>query len=249
MNILALESGADCWGLAVVHLEESNQQARPLAITIKNEPRILARELFARIGSTLDAAQITLDDLDALVVGIGPGSWTGLRVGLTAMKTLAQTRELPLAGVPSFDPTAQAIWRARDEAETSLLLVTGACRPDEWYGKIFECSDDYLGLVQSEWIGTSQLLADTLSTEALSRGLQTPFLLAGAGTESIASILQQRGEEYSACGPSFEHTLIELALAGAAAINAGDAADPMTLSPLYLAPSNAERNLLIQKKA
>ncbi len=244
MNILALESGATQWGLAVVQIRD---EAEPLAITVETEPRQLARDLFARIASTLADAQMTLEDIDALAVGIGPGSWTGLRVGLTAMKTLAQTRSIPICGVPSFDPIAQATWRARgeNESETSLLLVTGACRPDEFYGKIFECGEDYLGIAQPEWIGTSQLLADTMSTETLVRGLETPILLAGAGTEKLAAILQSRGEEYSVVAPAFEFILIELAIAAAAAISAGQASDPMTLAPLYLAPSNAERNLII----
>ena len=241
MNILALESGANHWGLAVVQIGE---KVEPLAITVETEPRQLARDLFARIGSTLAQAQMTLDDIDALAVGIGPGSWTGLRVGLTAMKTLAQTRSIPICGVPSFDAIAQATWRSRDEENTSLLIVTGACRPDEFYGKIFECGENYLGIAQPEWIGTSQLLADTMSTENLVRGLETPILLAGAGSEKIAAILEARGEEYSAIAPAFEFILIELAIAAAAAIGAGEASDPMTLAPLYLAPSNAERNLI-----
>ena len=241
MNILALESGASCWGLCVVRFGED---AEPLAITIENEPRLLARELFSRIGSTLDSAQMTLDEIDALAVGIGPGSWTGLRVGLTALKTLAQTRAIPIAGVPSFDPIAQAVWRNRDEAETALLLITAPCRPGELYAKIFECSEDYLGIVQNEWIGTPQLLADTLSTESLSRGLETPALLAGAGIENIAAMLRERSEEYSPVEPKFEHALIELAIAGAIAIGAKEASDPMTLAPLYLSPSNAERSLI-----
>jgi len=241
MNILALESGADSWGLAVVRIKD---EALPLAITIETETRGLARSLFAALGSTLNVAQLELDELDALAVGTGPGSWTGLRVGMTAMKTLAQTKNLPIAGVPSFDPIAQSIWRARDDESPTLLLATGACRPGEWYGKLFECGEDYLGIAQSEWIGSTQLLADTISTEALARGLETPLLLAGAGSDSIAEILRARNEEYSLCQPPEEHLLIELAIAGAAAIQSGEASDPMTLSPLYLAPSNAERNLL-----
>ena len=241
MNILALESGATAWGLAIVRFGE---EAEPLAITIENEPRLLARELFSRIGSTLDAAQMTLGEIDALAVGSGPGSWTGLRVGLAAFKTLAQTREIPIVGIPSFDPIAQAVWRNRDEAGTALLLVTAPCRPGELYAKIFECGADYLGIVQNEWIGTPQFLADTLSTESLSCGLETPALLSGAGSENIAAILRERNEEYSQIEPEFEHALIELAIAGAIAVSANEASDPMTLSPLYLSPSNAERNLI-----
>ena len=251
MKILALEGSTDFWGLSLAKIEiEYEPSAELLAVTVSDEPRALSRELFAQMQNVLDAADCSLDDLDALAVGIGPGSWTGLRIGLTAMKTLAQTRGLPLAGVPSLDAIAQAVWRARAgstpsaETETQLLLVTEKSRPGELYGKLFECGDDYLGIAQKEWIGSPQLFADTLSTEALARELETPLLVAGNGAHFIGEILQSRGEEYSQPAATREDILMELALSGAVAIAGDEAADPLTLAPLYLAPSNAERALL-----
>lgn len=248
MKILALECGTEFWGLSIAQIEiEREPGAALLAATICDEPRALSRELFVRLQETLDAAQLSLDDLDALAVGIGPGSWTGLRIGLTVMKTLAQTRELPIAGVPSFDPIAQAVWRARagstPDANAQLLLVAEKSRPGELYGKLFECGADYLGIAQKEWIGTPQLLADTISTESLARELDAPLLLAGNAAPLISEICAARGEEYSQPKVAREAILMELALSGAIAIASDEAADPMTLSPLYLAPSNAERAL------
>lgn len=249
MKILALEGGAEFWGLALARVEiEREARAALLAATVCEEPRALSRELFARMQDTLDAASLALDDLDALAVGIGPGSWTGLRIGLTAMKTLAQTRDLPLAGVPSFDAVAQAVWRAHigstPDAETQLLLVAEKSRPGELYGKLFECGADYLSIAQQEWLGTPQLLADTLSTESLARELDAPLLIAGHAASTVAEILEARGEEYSRPDVTREAILMELALAGAIAIASDEAADPLALAPLYLAPSNAERALL-----
>jgi tRNA threonylcarbamoyladenosine biosynthesis protein TsaB len=248
MKILALECGADFWGLAIAQIEiEREANAALLAVTVCDEPRALSRELFARMQDTLVAAQLSLDDLDALAVGIGPGSWTGLRIGLTAMKTLAQTRDLALAGVPSFDAIAQAVWRAHigstPDADTQLLLVAEKSRPGELYGKLFECGADYLSIVQKEWIGTPQLLADTLSTESLARELETSLLVAGNAAPVVAEILAARGEEYSQPEVAREAILMELALSGAIAVASDEAADPLSLSPLYLAPSNAERAL------
>jgi tRNA threonylcarbamoyladenosine biosynthesis protein TsaB len=248
MKILALECGTDFWGLSIARIEiEREASAALLSVTVCDEPRALSRELFARMQETLDAAQLSLDDLDALAVGIGPGSWTGLRIGLTAMKTLAQTRGLPLAGVPSFDAIAQAVWRARDEstpdAGTQLLLISEKSRPGELYGKLFECGADYLSIAQQEWIGTPQLLADTLSTESLARAVEVPLLIAGNAAPLVAEILAARDEEYSQPEVEREAILMELALSGAIAIASDEATDPLALSPLYLAPSNAERAL------
>ena len=64
--------------------------------------------LLDQIGEVLLAAAVQLDDLDALVVGIGPGSFTGLRVGLATAKTIAHLRSLALVGVRSTDALRRA---------------------------------------------------------------------------------------------------------------------------------------------
>lgn len=249
MIILALESGAEFWGWSLARI---GAEVHPLAVTIETTPRALARELFSSLQSTLDAAQIALDEVDALAVATGPGSWTGLRIGLTAMKTLAQTRDLPIAAVPSFDPVAQAVWRGcaeeapEGDTATRLLLTAAPCRAGELYGKLYECAAESLSVVQQEWIGSPQLLADTLRTEALARGIEAAPLLAGFAAEKVAERLHELGEEYLVASCSPQQQLLELAIAGALALASDGAADPMSLAPLYLAPSNAERNLLFR---
>src|SRR4030042_3812526 len=59
---------------------------------------------------------LTLAEIDGLAVGIGPGSWTGLRVGVTVAKTLASALSKPICGISSLEPMA---YQARN---TSVLL-------------------------------------------------------------------------------------------------------------------------------
>jgi tRNA threonylcarbamoyl adenosine modification protein YeaZ len=266
MKVLALETGGAHWGVACALCDAKHGEADLLAARTSDRPRELSTQLFAHIQSTLDAAGWSLEDVETLSVGLGPGSWTGLRIGLSAAKTLAQTRGWCLAGVPSFDATAQAVWRferMKDEGgrmnnsdsnfiphPSSLILVAAPCRPGEIYAKIYEAGEDYLAVLQSEWIGAHQLVADTLSTEALSRGLEAAHLLCGGAAHDIADLLDARSEKYSLATPGFEHVLLELAIAGALQVaetqTGADEANSRTLAlqPLYLAPSNAERNLL-----
>lgn len=63
-------------------------------------------ELMPAISTLLHLAGLTPDNLTAVGVAIGPGSFTGLRVGLAAAKGLALARGLPLVGVPTLDVTA-----------------------------------------------------------------------------------------------------------------------------------------------
>lgn len=125
LNILALEtSGAEA-GIAALQSEVPGEAwdglsapARALAVLGSAEPRQLSRGIITGIDAALHRAGWTLDDVNALAVGLGPGSWTSLRIGLSTAKTLAQARGWRLAGVPTFDAMAQAVWRfARTQRE------------------------------------------------------------------------------------------------------------------------------------
>lgn len=280
MNILAVDTSGTAIGVAALHYDESGG-VEPLAVLGLPEARQLSRHLIAAIDAVLESAGWDLDDVDGLAVGLGPGSWTGLRIGLTTCKTLAQARNWPLAGVPTFDAMAQGIARqvahlagedeTQDEVEPNepglddsddeaaedltpagfpeqfLLLATAPCRPGEIYGKIYECEAEYLTSVQPEWIGSPQLMSDTLETEALARGVAGPLVLVGPGAAEVSELLEQRQQTHFVVSLAIENLVVEVALAGVIALMSGQAADPLQLQPLYLAPSAAERNLIRAK--
>jgi tRNA threonylcarbamoyladenosine biosynthesis protein TsaB len=249
MKILAWDTSGRAAAFAALQLEAGAAQVRGLAQL--GDTRELSRHIIARLESTLDAAGWTLDDVDALAVGLGPGSWTGLRIGVTTAKTLAQTRGVPLAGVPLFDAMAQSVWR-RWETEYSLpahgLLLTAApCRPGELYAKLFECHPQYLAVAQAEWIGTPEMLAGALAAEALARDLDTTAVVAGAASPLHLSWPAQ--SEILLPDVALPEIVTEIGLAGAARLEEGATDDPLALQPLYLAPSAAERNLIAQTSA
>lgn len=248
MNVLALECGAEFWGVALATIDDSPEDAndrgcvQTLALAIENQPRALARELFEQVEHTLEIAQLDLDSVDALAIGIGPGSWTGLRIGLAAWKTLAQARRLPLAAVPSFDAPARAVRHGRvGQGSDALLLTVAPSRPGEIYGKIFRCADTQLQVLCDEGIDSPTAWAALMIEQA--KNLTLPVVLWGQGSEQVAQILEQSGQAHAVATPSREQILLEVALAGAHSIKEGREADSMSLTPLYLAPSNAERNL------
>ncbi|HEX8464309.1 MAG TPA: tRNA (adenosine(37)-N6)-threonylcarbamoyltransferase complex dimerization subunit type 1 TsaB, partial [Abditibacterium sp.] len=178
MKIVAMECGGASTYLVAVEVWGDNAQIAATA-TIE-EPRALSRLLMARFDALLQDANWKLEELESLALGIGPGSWTSLRIGTSSFKTLAQTLGIGLAGVPTFDALASATYRARLDAaprrkksknrdlDVQILLALSPCRPGEFYGKVFEMGADYVSPAQGEWIADAKTHVDAAYCQCLS---------------------------------------------------------------------------------
>ena len=266
MKILALETGgtASPREAVLAAIELSNVDAQVAALVALDEPRALGANLIGAIDETLSQAGWNgLDDLDGLAIGSGPGSWTSLRVGFATFKTLAQTRELPLAAVPSFDALVSAIHRARPAqssggagkrrkkrdvaASQQIVLALSPCRPGALYGKLFLMTDEYLAPLQAEWIASAQMHLDSAFCQALASEVDGPLLICGAAGMQAVELLEARGETdlYEWVEAPAATVAIEIGISGAYQIADDETPDLSELEPLYLAPSAAERNLTI----
>ena len=105
MIILGVETSTPVSSVAL------RRDTRTLASATHAETRRHVEFLMPAIRDLLAQATLTVDDLDALAVGIGPGQFTGMRAGIATMKALALALGIPLAGVPTLDVLA---WPARD---------------------------------------------------------------------------------------------------------------------------------------
>src|SRR5689334_18463142 len=92
-----------------------------------------ARTLLPLIDNALAAARCELSDLDLIAVSIGPGSFTGLRIGLSVAKGLALATGLPAVGVPTLEAYANCAG-----ARSGLLCPVLDARKGEVYGAAFQ---------------------------------------------------------------------------------------------------------------
>ena len=106
MTFLAFDTSGE---VCVLALAEDDGAVK--AVSLFEGKRSLSRRLMGEMDSLLTRTGLTLADLTAFAVGIGPGSFTGVRVGVTTAKTLAQVTGKPLVGVGTLEAYA-AVWQA-----------------------------------------------------------------------------------------------------------------------------------------
>ena len=103
MRILAVETSTLAGGVAALEGE------RVVGESLLNVSLTHSERLMAMVDRLLVDCGWTLDQLDGLAVSVGPGSFTGLRVGIAAVKGLAFATGLPVAAVPTLDALAAAL--------------------------------------------------------------------------------------------------------------------------------------------
>lgn len=120
MIALALDTSGPVGSVAVVG--DDLPGTRVLAARTIGEGMRRGVELFPAIEAALRDAGVSARDIDVVAVGTGPGSYTGLRVGVTAARALAYATGAELIGVPSCDALAEAAPRT----DGTLAVVVDA---------------------------------------------------------------------------------------------------------------------------
>ncbi len=100
MKILGLDTATSCGSIGIIDDDEV------IAEYALHREETLSTRLLPAIQALLAEARLTLAEIDGLAISLGPGSFTGLRVGLSAVKGLALAADIPVAGVPTLDALA-----------------------------------------------------------------------------------------------------------------------------------------------
>lgn len=173
------------------------------------------------INELLCRCNLKMEQVMALAVAIGPGSFTGLRIGLALVKGICLAHRLPVIGVPSLDIVA-ASQPVQEEFPLVAVLQAGRTRlAVEWYH-----ADDGV------WLTDRKL--EVLTIQALVERLDIDCLVCGELSGAQRQVLGEK-QHISLASPA--NSLRRPGFLAELAWNrwqSGDTDDPATLAPIYL---------------
>ena len=166
MKILALETSAKSVSAAV------SEHGVILASAYQNTGLTHSRTLMPLVDGMLRAASLTLDDMGLVAVAHGPGSFTGLRIGVSAAKGLAWAKSLPCCGVSTLEAMARGV-----SDFDGLIVCAMDARRQQVYHALFRCENGQLTRLCDDCAISLEALSDSL------RGLSQPKLVVGDGAQ------------------------------------------------------------------
>ena len=228
MKILALETSAKSVSAAVV------ENGTVLCSAYQNTGLTHSRTLMPLVDGMLRAADLQMSHMELIAVAQGPGSFTGLRIGVSAAKGLAWTLDVPCCGVSTLLAMAQNL----RHTEATVICAMDA-RRSQVYNALFRAKDGTLErLCDDRAIGLAELAEELKNDDSLK-------FVVGDGAKLCYTYLQQQG---IAC------RMAPAALVMQNAVGVGLAAEELAaegktvsaheLVPVYLRLSQAERERL-----
>ncbi len=225
MKILAVDTSTASGSIAI--LDGARVMAEWTLLSSQTHNRLLLK----RIDFLLNELGWGFEQVEAFAVTTGPGSFTGLRIGLTTVKTLAWATGKPFVGIPSLDALAAPLGYA---AHPVCPLLDA--RKSEIYFAVYQ--PDGRGAVQRQRRSSFQVD----SPQRIVEKITGPTIFCGDGWSLCAELFSKELGGWALAAPAPFH-FVRAALVGELArerLLDQEAENPLTAAPLYVRPSEAE---------
>lgn len=223
MKILSLDSSADVGTVAIC---DDTQLIAEMTVNTGNTH---SESLLPTVESLLKITGTSISDIDLFACSTGPGSFTGVRIGVATVKGLAYGKNKPCASVSTLEALARNL-----SGFNGIICPVMNARRNQVYNALFECKDSVITRLSPD----RAISIEELDKELANKGL--PVYLCGDGY----SITEQG---FKLTKVSFVPYRLRLASAYGVSLCAydqyvnGNTVNDAELVPIYLRPSQAER--------
>ena len=220
MKMLGLDTSGY---INAVGVTDGNRILADLTYMARNDS---PERIVCNIDEALAKAGLTLGEIEGVGVGLGPGSWTGIRVGVTVGKTLAFSTGKPVAGIPTLQALAYGV---RGDSPV-ICAVIPAGTGDTVYAASYRSAGDTVELEGDYYVGGVEELLSQVPGDVLIVVAASVY-----GRNIYEKLKSYKGLKTMQAAPGGA-AVAALAAHGLANDNGDDA---LSLTPLYLKESTA----------
>jgi tRNA threonylcarbamoyladenosine biosynthesis protein TsaB len=218
MNVLGLDSATEACSAAIW------RNNTVVARRFETMQRGHAEVLMSLVKDVMQRAGTSFSAIDLIATTIGPGGFTGLRIGLASARALALAGRIPIIGVTTMEAVAQAL----PPVDKPLLIALDSKRRDI-YVQLFDCNKAPLG-------EPSAMLPSDLEAILPTGGV----FVGGNASEVVFNAFSERSPRLERLeGPVLPDAAVVAAI-GAARYCEDHRNTPLSLQPLYLRPPDAQ---------
>ena len=183
-------------------------------------------KIMLNVDSVLKEASLGLEDIDGFGVGLGPGSWTGIRIGVTVGKIFAYCTGKPVKGISTLEVLA---YGARD-CHTLICPIVDAGARETMYAAFYRSGNNGIHQVGDYYVG---------DLPGLTEMIKEPVVLVAADVPRYRNVMSQLLKSITIEALENAPSGAAVALLAAARLQSGEHDDTLALAPLYLKESTA----------
>nr|WP_320010047.1 tRNA (adenosine(37)-N6)-threonylcarbamoyltransferase complex dimerization subunit type 1 TsaB [uncultured Desulfobulbus sp.] len=225
--ILAIETSTGCGSVSITR---GDSHSGKVLGEYTLQPEVThSRRLLGSVSGLMEGLSLSWNDLHGIAVSQGPGSFTGLRIGMAAAKGIAMAADLPLIGVPTLDGLSLLL----TPAAQPVYLVLDA-RKQQVYAACYR-------LQEEGWQRSSNF--EVLTPDELAASITEPCLVAGPGVAACAAQLAGHSQVQLLSSALLHPRAAGVGFMGASLLAERGFVGEENPVPLYVRASEAELNL------
>lgn len=227
MNILAIECSASPVSAAIIN------DGKIVGYAYSDIKLTHSQTLFPIIQNVLSSARLSFSDIEAVSVSTGPGSFTGLRIGIACAKGLAEPKRLKCVGVSTL---LSAAYMFKGEHAVICPVIDARC--SQVYCALFEVDGENITRICED----KAVMIEDLS-KVLTGIDDKPIILCGDAAASVLDATNNQSNIKLATPSLMMQNAIGVGLYANKAIKENNYSDSEELMPMYLKLPQAEREL------
>lgn len=231
MKILAIDTSSKICGVTIMENEKA------LIKLVNDDEKTHSVKLMPMIDKAFKDTNLSLDDISLLVCCIGPGSFTGVRIGIATIKAFSDVKNIPVVGITSLESLAYNVKQI--SKPTSLICSLIDAKNENVYCGLYNFSNDlnYTNIFAENIDITISKISNIINEKQF-----TDIIFVGDGSKIYKEKLENSFKNSIFATENYDvQNIISIANIAFNKYNNGEYCNSSSLSPIYLKKSQAER--------